>query len=94
MVGPLLARAAAYVPALGPALKGAGNKAFRWITQNKKRVAGASAVGSAGGTFTLTTVADALGITTERLDTIIRIGAVLAAVVALGQLFNINLGGE
>ena len=77
-----------------PVLRKAGSKAFNWITKNKKRVAGASAVGSAGGTFTLTTVADALGITTERLDTIIQIGAVIAVVVAVGQLFNINIGGE
>ena len=87
MVGPLLARAT-------PFLRSAGSKAFNWITKNKKRVAGASAVGSAGGTFTLTTVADALGITTKRLDTIIQLGAVLAVVVAIGQLFNINIGGE
>lgn len=87
MAVPLLARAT-------PFLRKAGSKAFNWITQNKRRVAGASAAGSAGGTFTLTTVADALGITTDRLDTIIQVGAVLVVVVAIGQLFNINIGGD
>lgn len=85
MVAPLLARAA-------PFLRTAGGRLASWIGKSKKRVAVASGSGAAAGTFGLTTVADALGITTERLDTLIRVGTVLAVIVALGQLFDIQIG--
>lgn len=73
---------------IGPKMKGATN----WLADNIPFVGGA-AVGGAGS-WGLNELFDSLGIESERLR-LLSMGVIaIAAIAAIGQLFDIQLGGS
>jgi len=73
-------------------LRNAGSRVSGWLGRNTGR-AGAGAGGAVGG-FGLAGIMDRLGIEDDRLRTATALALVLAVVVAIGQLVDIQLGGS
>lgn len=75
-----------------PKAKGALNSAKSWIGNNLGR-AGFGAGGVAGG-FGISSLLDTLGIESNQLRMLATAGVVIGAIYAVGQLFDIQLGGN
>lgn len=63
--------------------------AFQSLSQNARSALGLGAGGTVG--FGIGEIFDTLGIKSKELQTISIIGVIIAAVVALGQLFNFDI---
>jgi len=84
------------LPQLGSRLRGIGSKVSGWLGRNTGR-AGAGAGGVIGGGiggFGLSEIFDRLGIEDSRLQKLSIVAVVIGAVIAIGQLVNINVGGR
>lgn len=74
----------------GPWLKKTGSKITGWIGSNKGASAGAGFLGGWG----ISDLTSRLGIEDSRVDLLVYGGLVLGALFAVGQLFEIQLGGN
>ena len=72
----------------GPKLKDIGSKLTGWIGSNKGASAGAGFLGGWG----FSDLTNRLGIDDSQLDLVVYGGLLLGALVAVGQLFEIQLG--
>ena len=70
----------------------AASRVSGWLGRNTGR-AGAAGGGALGG-FGIASIMDRLGIQDDRLRKVTTLGVILAIVVAVGQLVDINLGGS
>ena len=69
-----------------------GSRVSGWLGRNTGRV-GAGAGGAFGG-FGLASIMDSLGIQDDRLRRVTMAGVVLAAIFAIGQLVDVQVGGN
>lgn len=103
MVAPILAGAAKVIGSaglwtgatkafqkIGPKLKESAGRLTSWIGSNKGASAGAGALGG----FGFADVTQKLGIQDQRIGIAVYGALVLGVIVALGQLFDIQIGGN
>ena len=81
---------------IGPKLKGAASKVGNWVKNNPLTAAkGGAAGGVFGGAWvTISDTLSAVGIKDGQLQIAVAGGLVLAAVAAVGQLLDVQVGGE